>query len=82
MITLNINDTRFAALFVSGLQRSDAPTGEAVAEAASRAVRQFGVSGCAGRMAQEFGDHPEAAIDRMRWIRQLVDAPGSVQLAA
>ena len=23
-------------------------------------------------MAQEFGDHPEAAMDRMRWIRQLV----------
>jgi len=23
-------------------------------------------------MAQEFGDHPEAALDRMRWIRQLV----------
>jgi hypothetical protein len=23
-------------------------------------------------MAQEFGDHPEAAASRMRWIRQLV----------
>jgi hypothetical protein len=23
-------------------------------------------------MAQEFGDHPEAARDRMQWIRQLV----------
>jgi hypothetical protein len=23
-------------------------------------------------MAQEFGDHPEVAADRMRWIRQLV----------
>jgi hypothetical protein len=22
-------------------------------------------------MAQEFGDHPETAADRMRWIRQL-----------
>jgi hypothetical protein len=29
-------------------------------------------------MAQEFGDHPEAAIERMRWVRQLlVDAPAS-----
>ena len=82
MARLTVNDTRFAALFVSGLQRSDTPTGEAVAEAVSRAVRQFGVGGCAGRMAQEFGDHPEAAIDRMRWIRRLVDATGSVQLAA
>jgi hypothetical protein len=29
-------------------------------------------------MAQEFGDHPEAAIERMRWVRQLlVEAPAS-----
>jgi hypothetical protein len=43
-----------------------------VAEAVRRTVRQFGVRGCADRMAQEFGDHPDAAVDRMRWIRQLV----------
>ena len=43
-----------------------------VAEVISHAVRQFGTRGCAGRMAQEFGDHPEMAADRMRWIRQLV----------
>jgi hypothetical protein len=55
-----------------GLQQPDAPTGAAVAEAARRTVRQFGVRGCAGRMAQEFGDHPEAAVDRMRWVRQVV----------
>jgi hypothetical protein len=39
----------------------------------SRTVRRFGVSGCATRMAQEFGDHPEEAADRMRWVRQLAD---------
>jgi hypothetical protein len=22
-------------------------------------------------MAQEFGDHPQAAAERMRWVRQL-----------
>ncbi|HEY6309697.1 MAG TPA: hypothetical protein VIY52_02660 [Streptosporangiaceae bacterium] len=77
MTSLNVNDARCAALFASGLQRSDAPTSEAVAEAVSRAIAQFGVRGCAGRMAQEFGDHPEAAMDRMRWIRQLVcETPG------
>jgi hypothetical protein len=68
---LTLNDARCAALFVSGLQRSEAPRGAAVAEAACRAIRQFGVRGCVGLMAQEFGDHPEAAMDRMRWIRQL-----------
>ena len=72
MTRLNVTEARCAALFASGLQQSDAPNGDAVAEAVQRTVRQFGVQGCEGRMAQEFGDHPEAAIDRMRWIRQLV----------
>jgi hypothetical protein len=72
MSRLNVNDAQCAALFASGLRRSDVPTGDAVAEAVSRTVRQFGVSGCLGLMAQEFGDHPEAAMDRMQWVRQLV----------
>ena len=72
MTSLTVNDARRAALFVSGLQRSDAPSDDAVAQAVTRAVRRFGVRGCVGLMAQEFGDHPEAAVDRMRWIRQLV----------
>ena len=72
MTGLNLTDAQCAALFASGLQQSDAPTGDAVAEAVQRTVRQFGIRGCEGRMAQEFGDHPEAAMDRMRWVRQLV----------
>jgi len=69
---LNVDDARCKALFTSGLQRSDAPTADMVAEAIRRTVRQFGIRGCTSRMAQEFGDHPEAAVNRMRWIRQLV----------
>ncbi len=72
MTRLNMIDARCTALFASGLQRSDALTGDAVAQAVRLTVRQFGVRGCAAQMAQEFGDHPEAAIDRMRWIRPLV----------
>jgi hypothetical protein len=72
MTRLNVNDARCEALFASGLQRSDAPTPEKLAEVISRTVRQFGIAGCLSRMAQEFGDHPEAAVSRMRWIRQLV----------
>ena len=69
------------ALFASGLQRSDALAGDAVAEAVRLAVRQLGVRGCAAQMAQEFGDHPEAVIDRMRWIRQVVGETAPVPLA-
>jgi hypothetical protein len=37
-----------------------------VAEAVRFTMRQLGTDGCTGRMAQEFGDHPEAAAERMR----------------
>ena len=67
----NVTDAWCEALFASGLQRSDAPTAEMVAEAIRRTVRRFGIRGCVSRMAQEFGDHPDAAAERMRWIRQL-----------
>jgi hypothetical protein len=78
MTRLDVNAARRGALFASGLQRSDAPTAAAVAEAISRTVRQFGIGGCVSLMAQEFGDHPEAARDRMRWVWQLVgDVPAT-----
>jgi hypothetical protein len=66
-----MNGARCQALFCSGLQPSDTPTAAMVATAISRAVQQFGIRGCAARMAQEFGDHPDAAVERMRWARQL-----------
>jgi hypothetical protein len=42
-----------------------------IAAAISSAVQRFGPSGCTERMAQEFGDHPDAAAQRMRWARRL-----------
>ncbi len=78
MIRLNANDERCEALFASALQRSDKVTAEAVSEAISRTVQQLGSSGCASRMAQEFGDHPEAASERMRWALEILgNLPGS-----
>lgn len=72
MTRLNVNAARCDALFASRLQRSDAVTPQIVAEAIRATVREFGTRGCAGVMAQEFGDHPEAAAERMRWVRQLL----------
>jgi hypothetical protein len=63
------------ALFASTLQRSDAPTPEAVAEAVRATLGRLGRAGCTSRMAQEFGDHPGAAAERMRWVRQLLTKP-------
>jgi hypothetical protein len=67
----SVNGAWCEALFASPLQPSDFPTAGMAAEAANWTLRQFGVRGCAGRMAQEFGDHPDAAASRMRWVRQL-----------
>jgi hypothetical protein len=68
----NVNDARCEALFASPLQRSDDVSAETVADAIRHTVAQLGVRGCASRVAQEFGDHPEAAIERMRWAREVV----------
>jgi len=68
------------AVFASLLQRSEAPTAAQVRAAAAAALRAYGGRGCAERVAQEFGDHPEAAVARMRWARAMVGevpaAPG------
>ena len=40
-----VTDERRVALFASGLQRSDAPGAEMVAEAIKATLRQFGVHG-------------------------------------
>jgi hypothetical protein len=68
---LNANEARREALFASELQPSDAPTAEMAANAIHRAAQQHGVGGHAGRMTQEFGDHPDLAAKRMRWARRL-----------
>jgi hypothetical protein len=60
---------RAEALFVSVLQRSDRPSPGQVRKAVAVAARAYGRRGCAGRVAQEFGDHPEAAVERMCWAR-------------
>ena len=68
----NVTDARCQALFASTLQRSDTPGADIVAEAITATTRQLGAEGCTSRMAQEFGDHPEAATERMRWVRSLL----------
>lgn len=40
------------------------------AEAIQSSVQRFATRGCVSRTAQEFSDHPDAAAERMRWIRQ------------
>ena len=60
------------ALFASALQRSDELSVSQIRRAIATALDGYGAAGCAGRVAQEFGDHPETAAVRMRWARTAV----------
>src|SRR5215467_8290503 len=67
----DISALRADALFLSALQPSDDPSTGQVRNAIAAAVHEFGGQGCAEQVAQEFGDHPETAVVRMRWARAL-----------
>jgi hypothetical protein len=69
---LTISTARADALFASPLQRSDAPSPAQVHQAIAAAVAAFGIRGCAARVAQAYGEHPETAVQRMRWARAMV----------
>ena len=65
----SIGASQADAVFASWLQRGDEPSVGQVRQAVAAAIHAFGYSGCAERVAQEFGDHPETAVIRMRWAR-------------
>lgn len=67
-----ITDIRCEALFASELQRSWRPTPETIRAAVTAAVDRLGEDGCAELVAQEFGEHPDCALGRMRWARAAV----------
>lgn len=57
------------ALFVSHLQPSEHPDQRMVEAAVTAMILRYGSDGCASGVAVEFGDHPEAAVRRMCWVR-------------
>jgi hypothetical protein len=71
LIEPTATDRRREALFASELQPSDTPTNDVIACAITAAIRRFGSLGCSERMAQEFGDHPDVAAERMRWASRV-----------
>ena len=79
---LSISTARVDALFVSTLQRSGEPSAMQVREAIAAAIRKFGARGCAARVAQAYGEHPETAVPRMRWARAVVEGHQDGQAGA
>jgi hypothetical protein len=69
---VSINTARADALFASALQRSDDPDAAQVRQAIAAALSALGARGCAARVAQAYGEHPETAVLRMRRARAAV----------
>src|ERR1700722_13651343 len=67
-----MTDSRCEAIFASALQPSDALSADLVSTEIDSIVSLLGAAGCASKMAQEFGDHPETACQRMRWALHLI----------
>jgi hypothetical protein len=80
---LSISAAQADALFASPLQRSDEPSARQVRQAIATALAAYGVRGCAARVAQDYGEHPETALTRMRWaLTAAVSASGGSQAEA
>jgi hypothetical protein len=72
MFRPHVQAARCEALFASSLQISRQPDTQQVRDAVARMIRSHGVLACVARVAQEYGDHPETAVARMRWAREAV----------
>lgn len=70
-------DARAEALFASNVQPSDRPDPAQIHAAIVASIRAHGSRGCAALVAQEFGDHPETAVNRMIWARATVTQLGT-----
>ena len=63
-----LQSVRAEALFVSDLQSSETVNAQRIRTAVMGAVRRFGPRGVAALVAEEFGEHPETAVNRMSWV--------------
>ena len=55
------------AVFASSIEPGDGLSVAELEELVLATLSARGASGCAACAAREFGDHPEAAVARMRW---------------
>ena len=65
---LSTSAARADALFASPLQRCHEPSAGQVRQAIAATIGVYGARGCAARVAQAYGEHPDTALTRMRWV--------------
>ena len=68
-----IECARAQALFVSDLQPHELPGVDQVRATIAAVIRRHGVRGCLAKVAEEYGEHPETAVARMRWARETAE---------
>jgi hypothetical protein len=71
-MSITLYEVRTEALFAGDLQPSEHPPPDLVRRAVTAVLRRFGSAWCSARLAQEYGDHPEAAQARMAWAIRVV----------
>ncbi|MER7007203.1 hypothetical protein ABT297_29770 [Dactylosporangium sp. NPDC000555] len=59
------------ALFVSDAPKSRDLDDATIRETVDRTLERLGPDECYARAAEEFGDHPELALGRIQWAREL-----------
>lgn len=64
-----VQDLAAEALFASDVQPSECPSRQRLEDAVTAMLLRLGSDGCAGHVAEEFGNHPESAVRRMNWVR-------------
>ncbi|GAA4244548.1 hypothetical protein [Dactylosporangium darangshiense] len=71
MTTHAVDPVLCMALFVSDAsQTSDLDNGT-IRDVVARTLEQLGPNECYARAAEVFGDHPETALGRITWAREL-----------
>jgi hypothetical protein len=70
------------ALFTSTLQPSEHPGTALIRQTVEAQVFHLGEAGCSALVAQECGEHPEAACQRMVWARDAVQDAFALQVTA
>jgi hypothetical protein len=61
------------ALFLSTLQPSESPSPDRVCRTVATMLRRLGLAECGSQFADEYGNHPDTAVARMRWALTTID---------
>ncbi|MGI5240476.1 hypothetical protein [Dactylosporangium sp. CA-139066] len=71
MTTYTVDPVLCMALFVSDASQASDLDNSTVRDIVARTLEQLGADECYARAAEEFGNHPDVALPRITWAREL-----------